>query len=428
YYGPQFRFLASTESIYLRSRKLFDIVRFNFAFQKIRESRHTRRYRSAELLHRNERVDAYSVNLDLKKVIGRSDVKYGFEYVYNDVRSTAIGFNTATDNSFEISTRYPKGGSYTHSTAIYFSHRVKYNNRFSFSQAIRLNRNDLFADLSDTSFFPLPVQRINQQKLSWSGSLGMIYTFENGWRLSSNLGSGFRSPNVDDVSKVFDSVGGSVIVPNSKLGPERIYSFDLAAEGKINSDVAVDIGSFISYVNDIIVVDDFILGGIDSISYDGVLSKIFANQNKQEAYVFGVNAAVRIKLSERMSFFGNTNYTYGRVLTDSLSAPLDHIPPVYGKLSLQYEVNRLETEFYIFYNGWKRKKDYSIQGRDNFESATRKGMPAWMTYNLRLNYRLKNQIEIQVAVENIADYNYRVFASGINGPGINFIFNVRKRF
>ena len=428
YYGPQERFMISSESVFLKKRKVYDGARVNFAYQKVRESRHNRRFRSAELNHRNERVDVFSVNVDLKKELGRSEVKYGAEYIYNDVKSTAFGLNTATDNTFSISTRYPAGGSYTNSGGLYLSHKWTANERLIFSQAVRLNTNVLFADLVDTTFFPLPVQRVRQTNLSLSGGLGAIYKAGDNWRISTNLGTGFRAPNVDDVSKVFESVGGTVVVPNAELKPERIYSFDIGAEGKVNEDISMDIGTFVSYLTDVIVVDDFTLNGMDSVFYDGEQSKVRANQNKQEAYLTGLSMGVNVRFSDRMKFNFKTNYTYGRVVTDSTDAPLDHIPPIFGRGGISYSVKKLDAEFYVHYNAWKRKKDYSLKGRDNFEFATKDGMPAWITYNFRVNYELANDLRIQLAVENVTDYNYRVFASGISGPGINFIFNIRKNF
>ena len=55
-------------------------------------------------------------------------------------------------------------------------------------------------------------------------------------------------------------------------------------------------------------------------------------------------------------------------------------------------------------------------------------MPAWTTLNLRTAYQFNKFVQLQFAVENILDQNYRVFASNISAPGRNFIVTLRGTF
>jgi hemoglobin/transferrin/lactoferrin receptor protein len=55
-------------------------------------------------------------------------------------------------------------------------------------------------------------------------------------------------------------------------------------------------------------------------------------------------------------------------------------------------------------------------------------MPAWFTLNLRLGYNLTKNFRLNASCENITDNRYRVFASGINAPGRNFIVSLRYKF
>ncbi len=57
-----------------------------------------------------------------------------------------------------------------------------------------------------------------------------------------------------------------------------------------------------------------------------------------------------------------------------------------------------------------------------------KGMPAWMILNLSASYKIQKNIQLNFAMENLLDTQYRVFASGMNGAGRNFIFSVRVDF
>ena len=54
-------------------------------------------------------------------------------------------------------------------------------------------------------------------------------------------------------------------------------------------------------------------------------------------------------------------------------------------------------------------------------------MPAWQTINLRASYQVNRHMQIQAALENVLDRNYRVFASGISAPGRNLVLTLRGR-
>ena len=87
------------------------------------------------------------------------------------------------------------------------------------------------------------------------------------------------------------------------------------------------------------------------------------------------------------------------------------------RLQASYTKNRFSSEMFINYNGWKRIKDYFLNGEDNEQYATPEGMPAWMTLNLRMSYKLHSLLSLETGIDNILDTQYRTFSSGINGPG-----------
>ena len=79
-------------------------------------------------------------------------------------------------------------------------------------------------------------------------------------------------------------------------------------------------------------------------------------------------------------------------------------------------------------DGQKKLEDYNIIGEDNIDNATADGMPAWYTFNARVNYQFHPLLGMQLACENILDQNYRVFASNISAPGRNFVATLRYTF
>ena len=66
-----------------------------------------------------------------------------------------------------------------------------------------------------------------------TGNIGAAWRPGTAWKLAIDLSTGFRSPNIDDVGKVFSNEPGTVIVPNPELGPEYAYSAEVSAEKTI---------------------------------------------------------------------------------------------------------------------------------------------------------------------------------------------------
>ena len=90
------------------------------------------------------------------------------------------------------------------------------------------------------------------------------------------LSTGFRAPNVDDISKVFDSEPGNVVVPNPGIQPEYSYNTEFSFTKVWNDKIELNGNVFYTFLRDAMVRDDYKVNGEDSILYDGAL--IFRKQ------------------------------------------------------------------------------------------------------------------------------------------------------
>lgn len=430
YYGPQYRLLAAYTLELSNATKCYDNARIILAYQGIEESRMDRRFQKASLNHRIEQLNIYTLNADFMKKWGAHELRYGAEAYLNQVNSTAFAEDINTGEQTTIDTRYPDGGSSMQGAAIYASHTFEVSDKFIINDGIRFSQVGLQAKFVDQTFFPFPFNQIQQNHLALNGNLGLIYIPQTKWRISLNGSTAFRAPNVDDLTKVFESVPGSVIVPNPELLPEYAYNAELGLQYQFMKKSTIGVNAYQTYLTNALTVQNGTFNGADSVLYDGQLSQVLMTTNKGRAYVRGLEAFLQAQLTNTLQLSGSYNYTFGRILTDTIPYPLDHIAPAFGKLSLRYAMlhNKLKLEGFMLYSGWKRLEDYNFVGEDNFAYATADGMPSWYTLNLRANYNINNQLSVQVACENILDRNYRMFASNISAPGRNFILTLRGNF
>ncbi len=428
YYGPQTRLMAAYDLNITDTAKFFSGIHAGINYQGIEESRHNRNFGSSKLNHRIENVNVMGFNLDLQRVVRQHNFRFGVDGQYNSLKSTANQDNITTGTSVSLDTRYPDGDNTLSNVAIYGSHTMKINDKFTLTDGLRFGFISLHSTFVDTSFFHLPYNKADQSNPVYSGSIGVIHTPNDKLKLSLMVSTGFRAPTVDDLSKVFESAPGALIVPNKDLKPEKTVNTEFGMAKLFSNKTIWEANVYYTMFMDAIVTDRFKYNGADSIMYDGSMSMVLANQNKEQAYIYGFSTSVRSQLSKNFLLTFGLNYTYGRIKTDSTAYPLDHIPPVMVKLMLSYHKDKWDGNFFVDYNSAKELKNYYLNGEDNEQYATKDGMPAWFTANLHLSYKVHKLITLQAGIDNIMDTQYRTFASGINAPGRNIFGAIRFHY
>ena len=432
FYGPQTRVMGAYE-LNVEQPGFLNALRVNLNYQDIKESRQQREYRRYDHFDsRREHIKVFGFTIDGRRTWGNDELNLGIDGQLNDLVSVADRTNLITGVVTKLDTRYPDGENNMNYFGLYCQHLKKLKaGKMVLNDGIRVQAVSLRSGIIDNSFFNLPVTDIKQDPIAVTGNLGLVYMPSVNSRFHINLSSGFRAPNIDDAVRIFESSTATkrVIIPNPAIDPEYTYNADLGLTHNIGKPARVELTGFYTLFRNAITTAPFKLNGQDSILYNGVTSAVYASQNVNKAYVLGVNARLKIDFTERFSFDNTVSYTYGRFKNpDGSRKPMDHIPPVFGKSSLNYAHDKLGLELYCMYNGWKKIRDFNPDGEDNGQYATVDGMPGWYTLNFRGNYICCKNLTLQAGVENILDRNYRYFASGFSAPGRNFIIAVRANF
>lgn len=429
YYGPQKRMLGAYE-LNVEKAGFLDNLKINLNYQDIEESRQQREYRRYDRFDsRREHIKVAAFNIDGRKVWTNNEMNIGFDGQLNDVTSVADRTNLNTGVATKLDTRYPDGKNKMNFLGLYVQHLAKIKGgKWVINDGIRFQYVKLHSTITDNSFFNLPVTDIEQTPFAVTGNLGLVYMPSGNFRLTGNISSGFRAPNIDDVARVFESNTASkrVIIPNSEIEPEYTYNFDFGFTYSVTGKARFELTTFYTLFRNAIALAPFTLNGLDSIMYNGIKSAVFANQNVNKAYVRGLNARMKIDFSSKVAWDNTISQTLGRYVdTKGRKKPLDHVPPVFGKTGITYTGKKFSTELFCLFNGWKKIKDYNPDGEDNGQYATPDGMPSWITANWRSSYNLTKNLDLQLGIENLFDRNYRYFASGFSAPGRNFIVAIR---
>ena len=427
YYGPQQWFMNNVSYTNKKRTPLSDNIQITLAQQSFEESRNDRRFGTTLLRQRTEKLLALSANVDIQKRLTRKmELSYGAEYIHNGLRSQASILDITNGTTSPTSTRYPDGSRWE-SVGTYMNLLKKWNVRHTTEGGVRYNRVSTQGTFN-TAYNQLPVDHYNNTNQAITGSVSHLIKIRNG-NIGTILSTAFKSPNIDDITKVFDSNPGFVTVPNPSLKPEYAYNAEINGEYLFANKIKFSGSLFYTYLTNALTIAASQLNGQDSIVYDGEMSKVQKLVNQNYAAVYGAQLSMLYEISPVVSL--KSSYT---ILQSNASSgePIRHITPNFGGTSLICSFTKGQLVAYATYNQEFKNSEFTMneQEDEHLYAKDANGLPyspAWAIFNLRYVYPITAKININVAVENIRDKRYRPYSSGITAPGRNFIFSIHAQ-
>ncbi len=394
----------------------------------------TRSFKATNEKAQVDKVMMSAFNYDIAyRLLENLKIQGGAEFVANDVKSTATNTNVNTGAVTSITdTRYADGGAKTSSMSVFANANYAIlPDDFIVEAGFRASNYNLKANYTAQNFLKLPYSEATVKNSNLVYNLGVIKNLGiKGLFMKASLASGFRNPNVDDMTKLFESAAGNkLIFPNKDLKAEQTRSIDLNIS-YTNENTRFEAGTYYTKIDNLLIDQTSTFNGADSFFYDGKMTRVYQMANTAGGYVTGSWFAAKLRVIENL--FADFNYTttYGRYKATEKSAwaPLDHVAPDHGRGGLRWVSNEWQLEAFVLFQGWKKAKDYSPSGEDNAQYSDRGRTPSWQTYNIRGQWIVNKHLQVGFAVENILDLRYRVFASGISAPGRNFVLSLKGSF
>jgi len=332
----------------------------------------------------------------------RWNVQSGAEYYFDKVYSTASTTNLISKEEIIQRGSYADGS--TASNFAVFSNHQYDVNKFQFSAGARFNA--VMVSVQDDVF--------DDQKITpnaWVGNLGIAMKINKSIRAFVSSNTGFRAPNVDDMSKFGTVESGVFEIPSSGLSPEKSVSVETGIKfykEKFSGTLAL----YQTHLSDLIDRVPASYQGSDM--YEG--RKVYQKLNVGEARLRGVEAEVDIEIVKSLSIYSNITYTYAENVTKQ--EPMRRIPPLFGRVGLRYQ----------HASGFWAKAEWAAAGEQNRLAAGDKSdvriavrledgvMPSWSILNLYAGYTYES-FTINLNGQNLFNKAYRVYASGIDGYG-----------
>ncbi len=429
-YGPMLWRMHNLTVLHSKKNAVYDGLRTTVAYQNYDESRIDRALASNTRNTQAEKVNAISINIDATKKLGKGEIFYGIEYVHNKVGSTGNKTNISNNTQLRAVSRYPDGSTWS-TAGIYSSYKINFTPKFTFSTGLRYSYNTLDATF-DTTFIKFPFQKAELRDGALTGSLGLVYRPAETWQFNTNISTGYRMPNVDDIGKLFESVPGNVTIPNPDLKPEYAWNFELGVIKNISQKFRLELNGFYTILNDAIVRRNTTFNGQDSIIFDGVNSRVESLQNVAKATIWGFQTSVEYYIIKNLSVQTHANWISGKETDDTKNeqVTLRHAPPFYGSSFVRYRLKKFFVEASAMYNSQIKNEDLAPveQAKTDIYAKDANGKPyspSWYTLNLKASYQITKNLLFTTGWENMTNQRYRPYSSGIVAGGSNVIIGLR---
>lgn len=460
YYGPQSRGLAALGAVWKKKTFWADEIRLMLSHQLIAEDRFDRPFMSPWREESLVQVDLTALTLDGNKHVGlRGRLQYGLEARTEWVMASAA--RRSLENGgvlLDVNSRYPsqESGLDAYSAFVQYRQHSK-DSSLLWEGGLRWTRRELSARFgaNDPIAWPSPyLEGIRNITDALNAAIGLRWKMGR-WQWRTHLASGFRAPNIDDFAK-FRENNGFVQIPNPDLEPERSVSTDLSLRYQHRRNSHLQLTIYRTWLNNAMVRENFQLpDGTTSFISRGDTLFVQAVVNAERARVWGISGSWRQTLHAKWTINGQIHYTYGRrdfqlSPNEVVEVPLDHIPPLYGQLQLDYRNDRWEAGLQWQFQAQKKLSEYAVSGiskqgsqllfdrggtSDNLDltpvdntTGQFTGSYAWSIWSINIAYRLSSGLRVRLRVENLLDIHYRPFASGISAPGRNFVMGVYSWF
>ena len=390
-----------------------DQFELHAAFQEINDDRRSRDFGS--LIEQRERNRSQMIGVTAQFTSHWQDwlfLTYGGEVYLDTIASQRIGRDIETRQAVRQRSRFADDSTLD-SFAGYIQTEVWLHPRLTVILGGRFSYFDIDLPRADRDI------GVNLGIDDLTGSAGFIFHLTPELNVVTNIGRGFRVPNVFDLSTLGPRPGNRFNIPNPGLDSESVVTVDVGAKwdsGRFRGEVF----GFYSDFQDKITA-------VPTGEFTAENRQIVQSQNLNSVDIWGVEASGRWYVSDQWELFSAFTYTWAEEeLSDGRKDPASRIPPANGRVGGLYTLSdRVWLEGFVRFAAEQDR----LSERDKTDPRINpNGTPSWMTVNLRMGWEINEYFYLKGAVENLFDKSYREHGSGINAPGVNAVISLETRF
>ncbi|RKY03713.1 hypothetical protein DRP77_05555 [Candidatus Poribacteria bacterium] len=396
------------------------------SYHRQEEGRKSRKWKKTKRTIKHDTVHTLGISAQLTRSLSDHKLTVGTEFYYDALDSWREDRDVTTGEVLKRTKwgRFPDGSTFWDFN-LFGQAELKLTDRAQAVLGARFTRYETRSDLSsrDPAF---GVFESGGNALT--GNAGLIFNLIEGVNLYANVYQGFRAPTLNDTTAV-EVTNEGIDAPSPHLKPEKSISMECGAKFR-SERFSGSVAFYHMKVFDLVTrvpVEEFFAGQEIPKLYRDIQAEhpeinIFVHANIKEAVIRGVEAEGRLRISEKLTLYGNLSFTRGKDV--ETGDPIRREQPLRGTVRLLWEpAERAWVEFFI---RGAAKQDRLSPGDKRDPRIQMYGTPGWYTLNLRAGTGLPYGMRLSFAVENILNRRYREHGMGVDGLGRNFIVELRR--
>ncbi len=374
------------------------------------------------------RSDQLQLSIDIRSALANNMyLKWGADVSYDQVSS-----DRHTNTGESSLPRYPDGSEYILS-GVFAQLDQLISEELSMEYGLRYSH--IFANI--------PFEGVNTDRKydpykadygQLTGSIGITYELNSEVVFLSNISSGFRAPNVSDLSEVGIRRSDQFQTPNTNLKPEKTGNFDLGFQYQ-NDLFHTELFAFwlhyfdkITRVNTGNLVNEF-GEGITTNEEPGtnnVYNEV-TNENANSLDLLGVEFRGDYTINEWLESGLTFTYTWGDLTNENgTKEPADRVPPANGVFYIDYHpTNRVSIRPQARYAFAHRRIS---PGEIGDIRISQNGTDGFVNLQILANFQARDNLSLKIIADNLSDSAYREHASSLDGMGRNVTFSLSFTF
>ena len=241
----------------------------------------------------------------------------------------------------------------------------------------------------------------------------------------AGVSQGFRAPNLSDLTRLDTARTDEIETPVDDLDPERFVSGEVGARydaGKLSAEIA----AYYTWIEDLIVraPTGAILDEAQEVT----------KRNAGNGYVAGVELTLGYQVAEDWHVRLMGSWMEGEVDAYPTSEPVavrDDVSrgmPLTGQAAVRWQPAGESFWLEAVLDAAEKADRLSADDERDTQRIPPGGTPGYAVLTLRGGVTVREDLALTLALENVADEDYRIHGSGVNEPGRNLVLQAEWTF
>ena len=249
---------------------------------------------------------------------------------------------------------------------------------------------------------------------SWDNlslSLRGQYELDNCWTIFGGVSQAFRAPNLDDLTGRQFALNGLDENGSPDVDPEKYLTTELGSRFN-EGDFSFELSGYYTFINDGIVRVDDGMGGL-------------ATTNGSDGFIYGFEGQATWHFHPQWKLLAHASLQDGEQKQGGVTDTIRRLNPLNGAIDLRWTAP--STEYWIsgrLQAATTQDKLSSLAASDT-QRIPVGGTPRYVVASLYGGWQVSDSLQVNLALENLTDKDYRIHGSGQNMPGRNATLSVK---